>query len=228
MDDSPPLRPLLFRAAVVGVVFVLAPLLLAWAVPEVRDPATLRAYVHGFGVLAPVVFVLIQVAQVLVAPIPGQAVAVAGGYLFGPWWGAAYSLTGMAIGSTIAFALSRRYGRPYVSDLIGSSRLARFDAFVGRSGVPGVFLLFLVPGLPDDAVCFVAGVTTIRLRVLVVVAVVGRAPGVLFASFIGAGLAAGQFALALAVGGALVLVWGVGYYYRRRLLDTLDRYVGQG
>ena len=62
--------------------------------PEVRDPETIRAYVLGFGALAPAAFVLIQIVQVLLAPVPGHALAVAGGYLFGPWLGAAYSLSG--------------------------------------------------------------------------------------------------------------------------------------
>ena len=93
-DPEPSLRPLLVRAAVAGVLFVLASLALIRAVPKVRDPETIRAYVLGVGALAPAAFVLIQIVQVLLAPVPGHAIAVAGGYLFGPWLGTAYSLSG--------------------------------------------------------------------------------------------------------------------------------------
>jgi uncharacterized membrane protein YdjX (TVP38/TMEM64 family) len=225
MDEQPPLRPLVLQMVVAGALFVLAPLVVAWFVPEVRDPIAIREYVLGFGVLAPVVFVLIQVGQVLVAPIPGQVVALAGGYLFGPWLGAAYSLVGMAIGSAIAFVLARRIGRPFVTRRVGARRVDRFDAFIDRSGVGGVLLLFLLPGLPDDVICFVAGITTIRIRVLVLVAVLGRAPGTIVASFIGAELASGQILVAGAITVLIVLAWGVGYYYRDRLFRLLDRYV---
>jgi uncharacterized membrane protein YdjX (TVP38/TMEM64 family) len=227
MDEpAPSLRRLLLRAAVAGVLFVLAPLALVWAVPAVRDPIAIREYVLGFGPWAPAVFVLVQVLQVLVAPIPGQVLAVAGGYLFGPWLGAAYSLAGMTIGSAIAFGLSRRFGRPYVSRLVGARRLARFDAFVDRAGLPGVFLLFLVPGLPDDVVCFVAGVTTIPIPLLILAAVTGRAPALVFASFVGAELAGGRLLVAGVVVAVLLVAWGLGYVYRHRLLNLLDRYVG--
>lgn len=227
MDEQTSLRAFIVRVAVVGVLFVLAPFMLTWYVPAVRDPITIREYVRGFGVLAPVVFVLLQTGQVLIAPIPGQVVAVAGGYLFGPWRGAAYSLIGMVIGSTIAFVLARRYGRPYVSRHVGDRRVARFDRFIDRSGGTGIFLLFLLPGLPDDVVCFVAGITTIRIRVLALMAVLGRAPAVVFASFIGAGLAAEKFAVVGFLTAILVVVWGLGYYYRGQLLNLVDRYVGQ-
>lgn len=227
MDEQRSLRPLFVRAAFVGLVFVLAPLVLVWLVPGVRDPVAIRDSILGFGVMAPVVFVLIQVGQVLVAPIPGQAIAVAGGYLFGPWLGAVYSLIGMAIGSTIAFFVSRRYGRPYVNRLVGARHVARFDAFIDRTGLTGVFLVFLVPGLPDDVICFVAGISRIRIRVLVLTAVLGRAPAVIFASFIGAELATGQLLLAGLVLVVAAVVWTIGYYHRGRFLALLDRYVGE-
>lgn len=226
MDERSSLWPFIIRALAVVILFVSASFVAAWYVPGLRDPVTIREYVEGFGVLSPVVFVLIQAGQVLIAPIPGQVVAVAGGYLFGPWQGAAYSLIGMGVGSTIAFVLSRRYGRPYVNRQVGAARVAQFDTFIEQSGVAGLFLLFLLPGLPDDVICFVAGITTIRIRVLAVMAVVGRAPGIIVASFIGAGLAAERFVVVGLITVMLAIVWGIGYYHRDQLLDLLDRYAG--
>ena len=227
MDEQlPSLRRLLLRALGVGILFVLVPFGLVWVVPSLHDPAAIHQYVSRFGPLAPLVFVTVQALQVIVAPVPAQVLAVAGGYLFGAWQGALFRLVGVTIGSAVAFALSRRYGRPYVRRLIGPQRLARFDSFVDRSGVTGVFLLFLIPGpWPDDVVCFVAGVSTIPFRTLVVLAVVGRGPSLFVASFLGAELVTNQF-LTVAVAGAILLVaWLLAYYYRRRLFRVLERYV---
>ncbi|MFC7132248.1 MULTISPECIES: TVP38/TMEM64 family protein [Salinibaculum] len=229
MDEPlPSLRPLILRAAVVALLFALAPAVMVWAVPEVQDPVAIRGYLLSFGPLAPLVLVVLQVLQVLVAPIPGAVLAVASGALFGAVPGAVYSLIGTTIGSTIAFALSRRYGRPYVSRLVGPQRLVRFDGFVERTGLPGVFALFLVPGpWPDDMVCFVAGVSTIPIPRLILAAVAGRAPALLFASFLGAELVSGRFALTGFVLGALLLTWVLGYYYRREALALLRRTLGR-
>jgi len=228
MDDPlPSLRPLAVRVAVTGILLLLLPGLLVWLVPEAQDPVAIRTYILGFGALAPLVFVLLQSLQVLVAPIPASAMAVTGGYLFGAIPGAAYSIVGTTIGSALAFALSRRYGRPYVSRLVGAERLSRFDGFVERSGLAGVFLLFLVPGpWPDDVVCFVAGISTIRLDLLVVAAVAGRGPALVFASVLGANLMVGQVLVAGLLLAILVIAWGVGYYYRRQVIERIVRHVG--
>lgn len=228
MDDPlPSLRPFAIRVALAAVLFLLVPGLLVWLVPAVQDPAAIRASILGFGSLAPLAFIAVQSLQVLVAPIPGVALAVAGGYLFGAMPGAAYSIVGTTLGSTVAFALSRRYGRPYVSRLVGAQRLARFDGFVERTGLPGVFLLFLIPGpWPDDVVCFVAGISEIRLHLLVSVAVAGRGPGLILASVVGANLMVGHLLVAALLVAALVVTWGVSYYYRRRILGFIGRHVG--
>ena len=228
MDDPlPSLRPLVVRVAVTGILFLLVPGLLVWLVPEAQDPVAIRTYVLGFGALAPLVFILLQSIQVLIVPIPAAAMAVTGGYLFGAIPGAVYSIVGTTVGSALAFALSRRYGRPYVSRLVGAERLARFDGFVERTGLPGVFLLFLIPGpWPDDVVCFIAGISAIRLDLLVVTAVAGRGPALVFASVVGANLMGGQALIAGLLLAILLIAWGVGYYYRRQIIERIARHVG--
>jgi uncharacterized membrane protein YdjX (TVP38/TMEM64 family) len=226
-DPVPSLRPFLLRMLVAGVVVVVVPLAAVAAVPEVRDPLALREFFLGFGPAAPAVFVAVQAVQVLVAPVPGTLLAVVGGYLFGAVPGAAYSIAGTTIGSAVAFVLAHRYGRPYVGRLVGARRLAWFDRFVDRAGLPGVFLLFVMPGpWPDDVVCFVAGVSKLPLRLLVVVAAVGRGPSLALSSFVGANLLQGQALLAVVLAVALVVVWVLGYYYRRQLFDYLGRWLG--
>lgn len=142
--------------------------------PGVADPARVGAHLDGLGPLAPVAFVVLQTVQVVLAPIPGQTLAGVGGYLFGTLWGAVYSMVGVVLGSAVVFLATRRFGRPYVERVVDPSALTRWDEFVDRAGVPGLFVLFLLPTFPDDVLCFVAGLTDVRFRTflaLVVVAV---------------------------------------------------------
>nr|WP_264474952.1 TVP38/TMEM64 family protein [Salinirubrum litoreum] len=213
----------LSRVGLLVVLFAGATLALRVVAPELLDPSALRAFVLGFGSLAPVVFVLLQATQVVVAPIPGQIVGLVGGYLFGPVWGTVYSLLGVALGSTVVFVLSRRYGRPYVERMIVPETVAEFDDLVDSAGLPGLFLVFLIPGLPDDAVCFLAGLTRIPIRRLVAVAVVGRAPGFLLVAVAGADLAAGRATAALWLLGAVSVVSLFSYLYRDRIVAGLRR-----
>jgi uncharacterized membrane protein YdjX (TVP38/TMEM64 family) len=106
--------------------------------------------------------------------------------------------------------------------MVAEDALATFDGFVERRGLLSLFVLFLLPGLPDDAICFVGGLTPIPLRKLAVVAVVGRAPAFFLANVLGDLLATGNTEMAV---GLLVLITGLsvlGYANRDRIADRLD------
>ncbi len=52
-----------------------------------------------------------------------------------------------------------------------------------------MFLIFLFPFLPDDVACFLAGLTLLPLPELIVLAAIGRLPGILVANLVGANAA---------------------------------------
>jgi uncharacterized membrane protein YdjX (TVP38/TMEM64 family) len=213
-------RFLVHAAVVVAVVAVVATVAGPY-LAVLGDAAALRAFVGRFGVWAPFVFVFLQAVQVVVAPVPGQLLAVAAGYLFGPWWGTLYNVAGITLGSTAAFWLSRRFGRAYVERIVHEDALARFDAFGDGYARPALFVAFLVPGLPDDLLCFVGGLTTVPLWQLVVLAAVGRTPAFFLANVVGGFLGAGRIDAALALAGVLVALSAIGYLHRDRLVGLL-------
>jgi uncharacterized membrane protein YdjX (TVP38/TMEM64 family) len=188
------------------------------------DAQALREFVRGYGVLAPGVLVVLQAVQVVAAPIPGQVLAVVAGYLFGAWWGTLYNVIGITIGSTAAFWISRRYGRAYVESIVHEEALDRFDAVSDDYGRPALFSFFLVPGLPDDVLCFAGGLTDIPLWQLVVLAVVGRTPAFFLVNVVGDLLGTDQFPAAVVLAVVLVAISVVGYRYR----DPLVRLFGGG
>jgi len=124
---------------------------------------------------------------------------------------------GVVAGSGIVFLLARRFGRPAVERLVADDALAEFDGFADRRGVAGLFVLFLLPAFPDDALCALAGLSPLRLRTLVVLVAVGRLPTFALAAAAGQNAGAANYeAVALLVGvgvGASAVV----YRYRDEL-----------
>ena len=175
-----------------------------------RDPVRAREWVSAWGVWAPVGMVVLQMAQVLLAPVPGHVVGLASGYLFGVLWGTLYSILGTALGSLVAFTLSRRYGRPLVERLAPGNTLDRLDAGARRRGLFFFVLVFLVPFLPDDVACFAAGLTAIPIPALMLAVLAGRPPGILVSAWLGAhaaGLSPVQWALVIAPSALLALLF---------------------
>lgn len=212
---------LISLAAVVG--FGALYLILREYAAFVFDVEELRLWIDQFGVLAPLVFTLIQAVQVIVAPVPGQVAALVAGYLFGPVAGTVYSLVGVLIGSAIAFSLSQRYGRSLVESIVHEDVMTKFDDFVDRVGPIGLLAFVIVPGLPDDAICFLAGLTKWRLRTFMAVIAVGRLPAYVLTVYAGGEFASGRFLEGLALVGVVVLFSLVGYYKQEAIRDTVRR-----
>ena len=179
--------------AVLGLLALVVAALLIWHRPLLSlfaDRAQVQEFVTRFGPWAPLATILLHVAQVLLAPIPGQVIDVVNGYLFGTAWGTVYSLVGVISGSSLAMALARRFGRPWAERLIKRETLERLDSYSRQRGGLFFFLVFLFPFLPDDVACFLAGLTPLPLPELVVLATVCRLPGIFVANFVGANAAA--------------------------------------
>lgn len=207
--------------AALAALFLVGYLLSRLYAPGLADPDRLRAAILELGPWAPVGFVLLQAAQVVVAPVPGQVLGFVGGYLFGALHGTLYSLAGVTLGSAIVFWLARRFGRPYVERVVEPATVARVDGFLHRNAALALFVAFLLPGLPDDAICFVGGLSDLPLWKLVALAVVGRAPGFFLMSIAGAEAATGATATAAAL---LVVLGGLsiaGYLARDRIAAWL-------
>ncbi|WP_267641235.1 TVP38/TMEM64 family protein [Haloarchaeobius amylolyticus] len=210
-------RQLLVVLVLVAAGLVLGTVLTGRYLWFLRDPDALRDVVAGFGSLAPLAFVVLQTLQVVLAPVPGQVLAFAAGYLFGAGPGFVYSMLGATVGTYIALRLARRYGRPWVERVVAADALARFDQFLAEYGLAGVFVVFLLPGFPDDVICLAAGMSDLDVRKLVLVSVAGRTPGYLVLTLSGAGLAQEQVYVSV---GLLVAagVVGAGLYWRREAL----------
>lgn len=129
-----------------------------------------------------------QLVQVIIAPIP-PVTPVASGILYGPWYGMILSVIGAAAGSVLAVFLSRRYGRPVVEKFVSDSVMERFDSLTEKTGFTPFVILFVLPGFPDDALCFIAGLTKLNWRLLALIASLGRIPGILMLTTTGHSLA---------------------------------------
>ncbi|MCX6028671.1 MAG: VTT domain-containing protein [Chloroflexi bacterium] len=220
-------RPTWLRVVVILLVAagLTAPLVIWWepiaAVFAQRERVV--AAIRGAGAWGPALLIALYVAQVIAAPIPGQVVNFVAGYLYGFGLGSLYSWLGMVIGSAAAMALARLAGRPLVVRLVNPTRLDRLDRLAAGRGLGFFFLVFLIPGLPDDAVCFLAGLTPLPLPALIAAAAVGRIPGIVAAVWAGAYAGRLPWQGWLIGGGislvAAVLLWRYGHRVQAALME---------
>jgi uncharacterized membrane protein YdjX (TVP38/TMEM64 family) len=215
-------RRFLLHLAVAIVALVALTLLARPHLALLTDAPALRAFIAQYGIWAPLVLIALQAVQVVAAPVPGQILAVVAGYLFGAWWGTLYNMVGITIGSTIAFWLSRRFGRAYVERMVHEDALASFDSISDDYARLGLFVLFFIPGLPDDVICFAGGLTRLPLWQLVALAIVGRTPAFFLANVVGDFLGGDQFVAAAVLTAVILALSALGYANRDRIVGLFD------
>jgi uncharacterized membrane protein YdjX (TVP38/TMEM64 family) len=185
----------------------------------------LREWVAGFGGWkAKLVFIALQALQVVVFVIPGEIPQVAGGYLFGPWLGTVLSVCGILIGSTIVFFLARLLGTPFVRALFPPDQVDRIGKLLGTRGARiSFFLLFLIPGIPKDILCYVAGVSPMGFPFFAGASMLGRLPGIVLSAIFGNAAAGRRWVLVIGLGAAAVALFVAGWLLREPLQRWIER-----
>src|SRR5512133_47797 len=139
------------------------PIAAMWRWFSNRD--AVEASMNHLGIWGPVVLFVLFVLQVFLAFIPGQALMVASGYLYGFWGGFLLSWISLVVGGEIAFVLARRYGRTFAEKWISTDVLARWDKSAEGQGIAFFAITLVMPLAPNDAMCYVAGLGKIsRIR----------------------------------------------------------------
>ena len=126
----------------------------------------LELFIRQSSFWGPLLFIVIQIAQVVIAVIPGGLTCLAGVVFFGPWYGFLYSAVGILIGSCINFYLARRYGEKFIRLFVNDETYekTRKKFLTGKKFDVVFTAAILLPGAPDDVLCMLAGLTDMSWR----------------------------------------------------------------
>ncbi|EMF0230730.1 TVP38/TMEM64 family protein [Enterococcus hirae] len=131
-----------------------------------KDLNSLRGLVGDSIILGPIIFILIQILQVVIPIIPGGISTAAGVLIFGPYAGFIYNYVGICIGSIIIFLLGRWYGKPFILSMVSDKTYNKYVGWLdNQNRFEKLFALAIfLPVAPDDALCLMAGLTNISVK----------------------------------------------------------------
>jgi uncharacterized membrane protein YdjX (TVP38/TMEM64 family) len=187
----------------------------------------LKRFILSFGAYSPLAYILLQIIQVIVAPIPGGAIEFLGGYLFGVKAGFIYSMIGLMLGSWAAFSLARIFEKIAVEKFVSERTRKKFDYLVEHEGVILSFILFLLPGFPKDALCYILGLTPMHLGIFLIISTIGRIPGTLIATLQGAKAFEHQYyTFGILLGGSALVILAF-YIYHEEIHHLVKKLKGE-
>jgi len=149
------------------------------------DSDSVVQLMESFGIFSYILFVVIVMLEVVLAPIPALALYIAGGALFGAFLGGILTLIGNLIGAFIAFWLARRFGRKFVEKRVDENIRKKFDKFSQKYGVFSLFLLRVNPLTTSDLFSYLAGLTSMKKRQFLIGTGLGLTPMIFLHTYFG-------------------------------------------
>ena len=164
---------------------------------SVANPESLRSFILGLGILAPLGIILLQMFQTTISIIPSQVTTILAGFIFGPFFGLLYSIIGAVLGSMIIFSLGRKYGHKIAGLFFDEAEILHFTIFFREKKLLALFLARVAPIFPNDLVSFTAGLTQIKLWHFNLVSTAGFIAQMVLLTYFGAELSTGEVSIPL-------------------------------
>jgi uncharacterized membrane protein YdjX (TVP38/TMEM64 family) len=195
-----------------------------WLMDHARNPEYIRDYLNSFGKTGFLVYVLMQVIQVVIAVIPADIISVCGGFVYGIPLGFILTFVGVMLGSVIAFYISRIFGYDLVSGFIAKEKIEKLSGILNSTkGTVGLFIICSIPFIPKDILIYIAGLTPVKASRLFLVYGLSRIPATLIWVSIGAnaykdnirGIVINMAVLLI----MLFVLWFLGRYYNKKKMS---------
>lgn len=160
---------------IISTIFIFIFLFYGIKLGLLQDKRILVDYMKQLGWIAPLFFILLQMVQVVFPVVPGGASCLAGVLAFGPILGFFYNYIGLVLGSVVAFCLSRKYGLKLVQKLFKEETIHKYLGYIKTRKFDKLFFLgIFLPGLPDDLLCYIAGLSSMNYKKFLWIIIIGK------------------------------------------------------
>lgn len=157
-------RKIIRITTVVGVIITIIGSIFIARSAYFRPNGGFNILLARLGFWGPVIFIIVQISQIIYPIIPFGLTNVIGDLVFGHLWGFVFNTIGMLIGSSINFFLGRRFGSEFIRAFISDQQYEKYISKMneGKGFTNLLKIGFILPVFPDDIFCMIAGVSKLR------------------------------------------------------------------
>ncbi len=170
------------------------------------------------------IYLGLQIIQIVICIMPGAALQFAAGYIFHFWLGLLLALSGALVGTILTYYLARILGHDAMHLFFGEEKINNMlEKINSKKGVIVVFLIYLIPGVPKDLCTYAAGLSEMKLRLFLILSMVGRTPAMMGSLIIGHHVEQGSYTVAIVLACIAVVLCVLGVVFRNKITDAFDR-----
>lgn len=211
---------------IIACVVVLGYYILRWTGvwEKINSVEKLQELILSWGFWGRLGFVVLSFLQVTFIPLPSTVTIIAGTLIYGPLQASLLSLSGILLGSMLAFLLGKVFGRKLVVFMVGERTCQKWVHFLSNARY-SFFIMMLLPIFPDDVLCLVAGLTNMSWAFFTVTNLIARPIGIFTVSYFGSGYLIPYHGWGLAVWAVIIVliiaVLILSYKYQKQIENFL-------
>ncbi len=219
MDKKSNKKIKIFKIITLILIIAIVIIISIWLIPIIKNISTqegqleFKNKIQNSGILGFFMLLGLQLAQIIIAIIPGEPLEIIAGMCYGPVGGTLFILFSAFLCSSIIFFAVRKLGRNFVCEFFDTKKIEKIEKskiFNNPKTFQRIlFILFLVPGTPKDLITYIAGLFPIEPLKFILIATFGRIPSIVSSTIAGAYLIEGKWQVSILAYGITFLVVGI-------------------
>ena len=195
-----------------------------------KDPNAIKDLILSYGGNSVLIFLALQVLQVVVFFIPGEIFQVAGGYIFGAYYGFSLCIVGSIIGGIVNFYIARMLGRPFIEKIISEKDGWLLNKLTQFNESPEyeyklkklIFIFYLIPGIPKDILGYICGVTKIKFKDYIIISNLAKLPALFVSTFFGHNIGQKNIIMLIGIGVLVLIIFGICMWKSKHWIKKIE------
>lgn len=189
-----------------------------------RDFNDIVSFLERYKLQSIPIYIILQIAQIVISVLPGQFFQLAAGYLYTFWPALLFSCIGAFLGTTITFWLAKGLGSDFVHIFFEKDKTEDYvKRLNSKKAYTIVFLLYAIPGIPKDVVSYAAGLSEMKYKPFIILSTIGRLPGMMGSIIIGSMWHKEEYVGMIILAIIAVVAFCSCIIYRKKLHELLDK-----
>ena len=157
-------RQIIRYTTIIGIILTIIGFILVSKSTYFDPGQVFEQLLRSMGWLAPFIFVLVQISQIIYPIIPMGMTNVIGVLIFGLWGGIGLNIIGIIIGSMINYFLGKKFGGSIIRAFISDEQYDKYMGTInnGKAFDRLIMVGFIAPVFPDDIFCMIAGMSNMK------------------------------------------------------------------
>lgn len=189
----------------IALILIVAILLIAtiYMIPimkEIKTPegqAQFKEKITNSGITGVLILFGLELAQVVLAILPGEPIEILAGICFGPIWGTIFLMVSVFIVTCLIYFLVKKFGRDFIYEFFPKEKVNKLEnskLFKDEKKIELVMIiLFLIPGTPKDLLVYIGALLPMKSSRFIAISTLLRFPSIISSTLLGDNILAGQW-----------------------------------